>query len=173
MIKKLRKIRIIDYLITPIGISNLLNFILTIKKSKKIKKSNIICISNVHSCIESYKNIHFRIAHNSADIAVADGRPIFWALKLLGQKKSEHLPGYYVTEKICELAHKENINIGFYGSTNINLKKIKIKLVKKYNNLKINYLYSPPFKKLSLRKEEKIFRDINKSKIDITNLTTI
>ena len=46
-------------------------------------------------------------AHNSASLAVADGRPIFWALKLLGQKEVDHLPGYYLTEKICELSSKK------------------------------------------------------------------
>ena len=164
MKKQLKKIKIINYLINPIKISNLLNYIL---KNIKTKKSNFICVSNVHSCIESYKNFHFRIAHNSADIAIADGRPIFWALKILGQKKSEHLPGYYITEKICELANRHNISIGFYGSTKENLIKIKIKLNRKYNNLKLNYLYSPPFRKLSLKEEIKVFKDIKKSKIDI------
>ena len=160
MKQQLRKIRIINYLINPIRISYLLKFIL---KSTKSKNSNYICISNVHSCIESFKNPGFRIAHNSSKIAVADGRPIFWALRLLGFKKSEHLPGYYVTEKICELANKKNITIGFYGSTSTNLKKIKNRLKKKYTNLKLNYVYSPPFRKLNLNEEIKILRNIKKS----------
>jgi len=164
MKKQLKKIKIINYLINPIRISYLLNFIFKVTKSKK---SNFICFSNVHSCIESYKNVEFRLTHNSADIAVPDGRPIYWALKLLGSKSAEHLPGYYVTEKICDLANKKNLTIGFYGSTSKNLSKIKTKLNKKYNNLKINYLYSPPFRKLSIKEEIKIFKKIQKSKIDI------
>jgi len=164
MKKQLKKIKIIKYLINPIKISYLLKFILSAKKSKK---SNYICISNVHSCIESFKSVEFRLAHNSADIAIPDGRPIYWALKLLGSKSAEHLPGYYVTEKICELANKKNINIGFYGSTSKNLTKIKNKLHKKYKNLKIKYLYSPPFRKLNLKEEIKIFKNIKKSKIHI------
>ena len=121
----------------------------------------------MHSCVESFKNKKFKIAHNKSDLALPDGRPIFWALKLLGSKNAEHLPGYFVTEKICEFANKRNISIGFYGSTSKNLSKIKTKLKKKYRNLKINYLYSPPFRKLSLKEEIKVFKDIKKSKIDI------
>ena len=97
MKKQLKRIKIINYLINPIKISYLLNFI---SKAKKSKKSNFICISNVHSCIESYRSIKFKIAHNSADLALPDGRPIYWALKLLGSQSAEHLPGYYVTDKI-------------------------------------------------------------------------
>ena len=44
-------------------------------------------------------------------------------LKLLGSKNAEHLPGYFVTEKLCELADKKKLNIGFYGSTSDNLNK--------------------------------------------------
>ena len=122
------KIRIITYLINNISFSNLLKKILYWHKDKK---AHYICISNVHSCIESFKDKKFKQAHNSADLALADGRPIYWALRLLGSKNAEHLPGYYVTEKICELANKNNIKVGFYGSTNKNLKKIQINLKKK------------------------------------------
>ena len=161
---QLKKIKIINYLINPITISNLLKFILN---SKKGNKSKYICVSNVHSCIESFKNKKFKIAHNSSNLALADGRPIFWALKLLGYSSAEHLPGYYVTEKICDLSNKKNLKIGFYGSTNDNLNKIKINLKKKYKQLKIKYIYSPPFRTLSKSEDKKIVSNINKSKIDI------
>ena len=161
---QLKKIKIINYLINPITISNLLKFILN---SKKGNKSKYICVSNVHSCIESFKNKKFKIAHNSSNLALADGRPIFWALKLLGCTSAEHLPGYYVTEKICDLSNKKNLKIGFYGSTNDNLNKIKINLKKKYKQLKIKYIYSPPFRTLSKSEDKKIVSNINKSKIDI------
>ena len=161
---QLKKIKIINYLINPISISNLLKFILN---STKGKKSKYICISNVHSCIESFKNKKFKIAHNSSNLALADGRPIFWALKLLGYSSAEHLPGYYVTEKLCDLSNKNKLNIGFYGSTDVNLKKIQKNLKKKYKQLKIKYIHSPPFRTLSKSEDKKIVFEINKSKVDI------
>lgn len=51
-----------------------------------------VCISNVHSCIESFLNKKFKIAHNTSDIAVADGKPIYWILKILNLKNIDHLP---------------------------------------------------------------------------------
>ena len=160
----MKKVKIINYLINPINLNLFLKIILQWNKNKK---SNYVCISNVHSCIESFKDKRFKQAHNSADLALADGRPIYWALKLLGSKNAEHLPGYYVTEKICELANKKKIKIGFYGSTNENLKKIQKNLKKKYKELKIKYIYSPPFTTLSKSEDKKIVSEINKSKIDI------
>jgi len=158
------KIRIINYLINNISLSNLLKKILYWHKDKK---AHYICISNVHSCIESFKDKKFKQAHNSADLALADGRPIYWALKLLGSKNAEHLPGYYITDKICELANKKKIKIGFYGSTNKNLKKIKLNLKKKYKKLRIEYIFSPPFITLSKLEDKKIISKINKSKVDV------
>ena len=159
-----RKIKIINYLINPISIQNLFNYVL---KFTNIKKAKYICLSNVHSCIESFKNKKFKQAHNSADLALADGRPIYWALKLLGSKKAEHLPGYYVTVKLCEFANQNKLKVGFYGSTKDNLNKIKINLKNRYQNLDITYNYSPPFRIMTKSEEKKIILNINKSKVDI------
>jgi len=161
----MKKKKIISYKISPIKIKFLISEIY--KWSIKKKRGRFICISNVHSCIESYKNKKFNYAHNSSDLALADGRPIYWALKLLGCSYAEHLPGYYVTEKLCQLANKKKLNIGFYGSTIDNLNKIKFKLKKKYKKLKIKYTYSPPFRILSKIEDKKIVNEINKSKVDI------
>ena len=160
----MKKIKIISYLINPININFLLR---TIVQWNKRKKFNYICISNVHSCVLSFWDKKFKKVHNSAGLALADGRPIYWALRLLGSKNAKHLPGYYVTEKICELAHKKKLNIGFYGSTNYNLNKIKINLKKKYKKLKIKYIFSPPFRNLKNTESKKIIQQINKSKVDI------
>jgi len=108
MQSKITKIKIINYLINPINLKDLLKKIVYWKKNKY---AHYICVSNVHSCIESYLNQTFKVAHNSADLAIADGRPIYWALKIFGAKSAEHLPGYYITEKICELANKKNLKI--------------------------------------------------------------
>ena len=123
-----KKVKILNYYINPIKLSNLINLITNWIDKKKRK---YICVSNVHSCIESYNNKKFKIAHNSSDLAIPDGRPIFWALKLLGNKHTEHLPGYFVTEKLCELSNNKKINIGFYGSTDENLKKLTKNFKKK------------------------------------------
>lgn len=161
----MQKIKIINFLITPIKISKLINKIhnLTINK----KKSYYICVSSVHGAIESYFNNYFKIAHNNADIALPDGRPIYWALKILSKKDTDHLPGYFVTNKICELANKKKLNLGIYGSTNSVQQKFIKKINNKYKKIKFKYLYSPPFRKLSTREKIKIVNSINKSKVDI------
>jgi len=162
MIKK--KVKIINYFINSITLNELL---INILKWRKKRISHYVCVSNVHSCIESFWNNKFKKAHNSADLAVADGRPIFWALKLLGSSDAQHLPGYYITKKIVLMANKQDIKIGFYGTTETNLNIIHEQLKKKYKNINISYKFSPPFKRLNKKEDHKIISDINKSKVDI------
>ena len=159
-----KKIKIINYKINSIKIDYLLKKVLYWSKQNK---SHYICVSNVHSCIESYLNQKFKKAHNAASFAVADGRPIFWALKLLGQKKVDHLPGYYLTEKLCELSSKKNLKVGFYGSKIKILNDLKKNIKKKYKKLSISYKYSPPFRNLNYLEKKKIINEINKSKVQI------
>tara|TARA_Y100000389_G_scaffold155442_1_gene156125 strand:- start:488 stop:1255 length:768 start_codon:yes stop_codon:yes gene_type:complete len=159
-----KKVKIINYFINSLTLKELL---INISKWRQKRIPHYVCVSNVHSCIESFWNKTFKKAHNSADLAVADGRPIFWALKLLGSSDAQHLPGYHITEKIVSMANKQFIKIGFYGTTEKNLNIIHKKLKKKYKNINISYKFSPPFKRLSKKEDHKIINDINKSKVDI------
>ena len=163
--QKFKKKKIIYSFVSEIKINELVDFIHICLKKKTKKK--YICLTNVHSISESFKNSSFRKVQNLADLSLPDGRPIYWVLKLLGSKNAEHLPGYFVTEKLCELADKKKLNIGFYGSTDDNLNKIKINLRNKFKKLKIKYTYSPPFRPLTHVEDKKIITQINKLKIDI------
>ena len=163
--KKFKKKKIINSYVSQIKINELLNHIFKCVK-KKIKKK-YICLTNVHSVSESFTNSSFRIAQNSADLSLPDGKPIFWCIKLLGARHTQYLPGYFVTKKICELANNKNISIGFYGSSRSNLNKIDFNLKSKFKKLKINLLYSPPYRELKDFEKKKIILKINKSKVDI------
>ena len=159
-----KKIKILNYLISAINNKKLIE---NINYYCSSQKKNYICVSAVHGAVESLYNIKYKIAHNNAVIAVPDGRPIYWALRLLGHTDIDHLPGYFVTNEICKLANKKNYKIGIYGSTE-NVQQDFIKNIKKkYKNIKFNYLFSPPFRKLSLKEVKNIHKQINKSKIDI------
>ena len=158
------KVTIVNYNISSI---RLFSFIKIISKLIQQKKKDYICVSAVHGAVESTYNKKYKIAHDNACIAVPDGRPIYWALKLLGHNDVDHLPGYFVTNEICKLANKKKYRIGIYGSTD-NVQQDFIKNIKKkYKNIKFTYLFSPPFRKLTLKEIQNIHKEINKSKLDI------
>ena len=133
------------------------------------KKGHYICVSAVHACIEAHDNVEFAKAYNGADIVVPDGRPLFWALKLLGYKDSEHLRGEYVTRNVCRYAAENNFEVGFYGGKKNSLNKCINNLKNEYKTLKVSYNYSPesPFKNLLKKKDYKLINEINSSNTKI------
>jgi N-acetylglucosaminyldiphosphoundecaprenol N-acetyl-beta-D-mannosaminyltransferase len=162
--KNLKKQRILNYNINPINTEILIE---TIIEWVKIKKKTYICISAVHGAVESINNNIYKIAHDKSGLSLADGRPIYWALKIFGYKKIDHMPGYYVTNILCRLAEKKKFKIGIYGSTSKTQLKFIHELKKKYKKLKVVYKYSPPFRKLNQKELNNIHNKINKLKVDL------
>ena len=79
---------ILNFYVNVISIADLLK---EIKNFLSSKKGHYICISNVHQCIEAYNCKEFAEVVNNADLAIPDGRPIYWALKLLDNKEAKKL----------------------------------------------------------------------------------
>jgi len=128
-------------------------------------KSNYICITPVHAIIEAYNNKAFSEVVNNADLALPDGRPVYWALKLLKHKEAGYFPGHLVTRLICKLASENKLKVGFYGGKIETLNKCVNKLKSEFKNLDIGYVYSPPFRDLEDNQKNLIIKDINESKI--------
>ena len=159
-----KKVRILNSYINPTTFKFL--------QSKNInwvkkKKGHYICISNVHQTIEAYNHKEFAEIVNNADLAVPDGRPIYWALKLLNYKDTEHLHGHYVTKKLCKFSSENNIKVGFFGGENKTLNKCISNLKKEFEKLTIGYAYSPPFRTLTNEEKKEIINNINRSEIEI------
>ena len=159
-----KKQKIISFYVNIITITE---FIESIKNFLLLKKGHYICVSNVHQCIEAYKDNKFAKVINNADLAIPDGRPIYWALKLLNHKKTEHLPGYDITKALCEFASKNHLKVGFYGGDPQSLQKCVKVLNNEFKQLEIDYAYSPPFRKLDNNEKKKIIENINKSEIQL------
>lgn len=149
------------------------NVISTIDLLKEVKKflvsqsGEYICITPVHAITEAYNNKNFANIVNNASLSLPDGRPVYWALKLLKHKNAEYLPGYYVTKKLCEYAAHNNIKVGFYGGKQETLEKCIKNLKMEFEKLDIRYTCSPPFRELSPEEKNKITKEINQSDIQL------
>ena len=80
-----KKQKILSFNINIISTQQLIN---QVKNFLILKKGHYISISNVHQCIEAHDNKDFAEVINNADLAIPDGRPIYWALKLLKHKEN-------------------------------------------------------------------------------------
>lgn len=134
----------------------------------KSRRGAYICVSNVHMCMETYDSPDFRNIVNHADLVIPDGRPIYWAQRLLGNKSAEQVRGQDITQALCKLSHLEEIKIGLYGGSSEEvLERVKHNLRAEYRNIKIVYSYSPPYRALSEEEIGKVTTDIRNAEVDV------
>jgi len=126
-----------------------------------------ICVSNVHMCMETFDNKDFKLVVNNADLVIPDGKPLFWAQKLLGQKNAQQVRGTDIMLRLCEYAEKHRVSIGFYGGTTELLYKLKNTLVNKFPNIDIACQIAPPFRPLTEEEDKSFTQQINESKVRI------
>jgi N-acetylglucosaminyldiphosphoundecaprenol N-acetyl-beta-D-mannosaminyltransferase len=127
----------------------------------RARESRYICLANVHMIMEAHDCIKFRQILNIADLVVPDGRPLAWILR------SQQVCGRDLTGHICKAAEIERISVGFYGGKTEVLKALVESIKQMYPKLKIDYVYSPPFRCLTLQEKKSIVRAIEDSKIQI------
>ena len=112
-------------------------------------RSAYVCASNVHMAMETFDSEEFRNSVNSADLVVPDGKPLVWALNLLGAKNAEQVRGADLMARTIERAAEEGVPVGFYGSTSESLGVLIQVLEKRYPKLQVACRISPPFRPLS------------------------
>jgi len=126
-----------------------------------------ICVATVHMVIEAQKDSRFREIVNSSFKVTPDGMPLYLYLKFQGFKNCERLRGTDITNYICGVCERGNVPVGFYGGEENTLKLLANRIKEKYPELKINYLFSPPFRELDESEKIKIIEDINKSGVEV------
>jgi N-acetylglucosaminyldiphosphoundecaprenol N-acetyl-beta-D-mannosaminyltransferase len=140
----------------------------TIEKLAKNKKGGYVCVSNVHMCMETFDSSEFKSILDNSDLTIADGRPIYWAQKLLGEKKGEHIRGQDLTDEICRVSGHKHLNIGLYGGSSVStLEKVESALLEKFPDIKISFKYSPPYRQLTCKENEDIVQAVTKADVDI------
>ncbi len=99
-----------------------------------------------------------------ATLAVPDGQPLVWALKLLGQRRATRVYGPELMIRCCERSAAEGVPIYLYGGRSPEaLKTLEARLSERFPGLLIAGGHSPPFRPLSLPEREAVARKINDS----------
>src|SRR5450755_1405535 len=127
------------------------------------KRSTYVCVSAVHMFIEAYKDESFAAILNKAEMVTPDGKPLTWALRFLYGIKKDRVAGMDLLPDLLSEAENQNLPVAFYGGTDNMLEKTKEHITKKYPNLVIAKMYSPPFRPLKTEEEESIIKIFNDS----------
>lgn len=148
-------------------LGNYQSFIDIMLELARSKTSSNVCIVNVHSCIEAYRDKAYANLVNNADIATPDGMPLVKGLKWLYGIKQEKVSGPDLMPILLNEAAQKGLSVFFYGSTLEVLEKLRLMFGERYPNLKIAGMLSPPFRKLSTQEVQNDIDLINESGANI------
>ncbi len=111
-------------------------------------ESRVVLAANVHMVMEARDDAGLLSQLSRADLSVPDGRPLVWALRLLGCH-TDHVRGADLMQRVLGLAETSQLPVGLYGSTPEIVATLRRRLLETYPSLQVPFIVSPPFRALS------------------------
>lgn len=115
-----------------------------------------VCVANVHMFMEALSNTKLLSAMDKSFHIVPDGMPLTWLLSKFATNGQERITGPDLMNVLCGLAEEHEISIALIGSTPDTLNILSKNLLTKFPRLKINFAFSPPFRKQTEDEEESV-----------------
>lgn len=132
------------------------------------KKSSYIVTPNVDHIVRVEKDPLLKLVYDNASLVLTDGKPLIWISKLYGKPIKEKISGSDLFPLLCEMSAKRNYRLFFIGAAEGVARRVAVKLLERYENLKVVGTYSPPLGFEKDKKEvEKIRQLISETTPDI------
>ncbi|MCR9247381.1 MAG: WecB/TagA/CpsF family glycosyltransferase [bacterium] len=112
-------------------------------------EDHYVCVCPVHSVVEAQRSPEHMAALQGADLNTADGMPVVWAQRLLGNRNATRVYGPDLTLRVLARAAREGWRVGFYGSSPRVLEALTTRLQERFEHLQIGLAISPPFRELT------------------------
>lgn len=121
-------------------------------------------VVNAAKIVHAQKDEELRNAINNSDLVNIDGKPVVWALRLLGHNVPEKVSGVDLFVKLVELCAEKGYKPYFLGAKKDVLEKMVRNLERDYPKLKIAGYRDGYFKK---EEEQEVADEIKKCKADM------
>jgi N-acetylglucosaminyldiphosphoundecaprenol N-acetyl-beta-D-mannosaminyltransferase len=122
----------------------------------------------VHVVMVSRHDPETRAALRGASLVVPDGRPLVWALNLLGAGLEDRVYGPELTERYCRRAAAVGHRVWLYGgATAAALAELEETLAGRFQGIRIAGGYSPPHRALTAGEERDLAHRINADAPDV------
>ncbi len=126
------------------------------------RESRYVCFCNVHSMVCTTQSEEFRKAVNQADLALPDGMPVAWVIRL-GRLPQSRIAGPDLMLAYLAQAARHGEPVFLMGSTEKTLARLHERLCATFPALKVAGMYSPPFGELNEHEDARIVARINES----------
>ncbi|MHB1757752.1 MAG: WecB/TagA/CpsF family glycosyltransferase [Leptospirillum sp.] len=132
------------------------------------KETRVIFTANAEHIALMSSNREFQKAYHGADFILADGMPLVWFSRLIGERLPERVTGSDLLPELCRMAEKKSLKVFFLGGTDDVTPKAIANLLKRFPALHVVGFATPW---IDLANDEEIHSDlietINQSGADI------
>lgn len=140
----------------------------TVLEWAKDRQNRYVSVCNVHSVTSSLWTPKLRKALLSSDLNTADGVPLVWLQRILGNKPASRVYGPTLMLKTLEQMNKKGLSCAFYGGHPDRLKKLEAFVQENYPNVKIVASISPPFRELQLKEKLAYLDELRSARPHVT-----
>jgi N-acetylglucosaminyldiphosphoundecaprenol N-acetyl-beta-D-mannosaminyltransferase len=127
-----------------------------------------IVTPNASHVVLLQKDKEFKKAYENASLVLADGMPIIWVSRILGQPLKEKISGSDIFPLLCRVASQKDYKVFLLGAGPGIAKKASEALIKEFPNLKIVGTYSPLYNfQTNIEENKKINKIVNVAAPDI------
>ena len=132
------------------------------------RERGYVCAAPVHVLMVSRHDPKTRAALLGASLVVPDGRPLVWALNLLGESLEDRVYGPELTVRYCRRAAEQGHRVWLYGgATPAALATLERALADRFPGIRIAGGFSPPHRPLTGEEERELARRIDADAPDI------
>lgn len=149
-----------------ISITNMDDVIQCILSQLDSLKGQYICFSNVHTTVMSQKDPDYCHVQNNAFMALPDGSPIALVARMRGYEQAEQVAGPDFMPALWKATEDTEYKHYFYGSSPETIHELEKVLLRKYPNMKIVGMESPPYRTLTPEEDDEAVARINASGAD-------
>lgn len=129
--------------------------------------SQYVCVSNVHSIMESWDDPSLRRVHNEAGMVTPDGMPLVWTSRSRGFEHVSRVYGPDLMLAMCDHSMAKGYRHFLYGGAEGVPELLAERLQKQFPSLQIVGTYAPPFRALTPEEDARIVDQINQAKPDV------
>jgi N-acetylglucosaminyldiphosphoundecaprenol N-acetyl-beta-D-mannosaminyltransferase len=132
------------------------------------REPGYVCAVPVHSLMVSRHDAVMRAALLGATMNVPDGRPLVWALNMLGEHLPDRVYGPDLMDRFCARAVRSGHRIWLYGgATEEALDDLVRVLERRHPGLRVAGGWSPPHRPLTAEEEREVARRIDSDGADV------
>jgi len=130
------------------------------------RRQGVVCFANVHVVETARRNRGLAGALSNADLVLADGAPVAWALGRFSGRPATRVTGSDFFHALCGRGKGKYRHL-FIGSTPATLSRLTNEVVHRYPGIKIVGEIAPPFGSWSEDEGTRIIAEINAANPDV------